>query len=244
MILGSGLIQSGTPAFGTLAADSSDSALLAGQDALVCVYDGAAYIYFGKASGTWKTLWADTTGALLRGDEAGTYAVTLASDGPAPFDVAYAFATDRKAGTVAQETTFSHAADCLVQFTATLPSSGQSKIDVRMAVSGNDADCWRIVFDNTGTYTLFERVTSSPTQRAQDIAAITTGQVLTIMCDATVIAGYHAATQSWSYPSASNFATATNGQIDTVGAGSAFADLVSWPRSATVVAAILDKASA
>ena len=91
MILGSGLIQSTGPSFGTLVADSSDSALLAGQDALVCVYDSAAYIYFGKASGTWKTLWADTTGALLRGDEAGTYAVTLASDGPAPFDVAYAF---------------------------------------------------------------------------------------------------------------------------------------------------------
>lgn len=88
MIIGSGLIQSGTPAFGTLSADSSDSALLAGQDALVCVYDGANYLYFGKASGTWKTLWVDTTGGLLRGDGAGTYAVTLASDGPAPFDVA------------------------------------------------------------------------------------------------------------------------------------------------------------
>lgn len=65
MIIGSGLIQSGTPAFGTLSADSSDSALLAGQDALVCVYDGANYLYFGKASGTWKTLWVDTTGGLL-----------------------------------------------------------------------------------------------------------------------------------------------------------------------------------
>ena len=241
MILGSGLLQSTGPSFGTVAADSSDSALLAGQDALVCVYDGAAYIYFGKASGTWKTLWADTTGALLRGDEAGTYAVTLASDGPAPFDVAYAFATDRKAGPVAAETTFGHTANVVLRFTVdALPSASTSLILFRIQDSSN---YWRVLWYPSGNLSMTETISGGINTRAALGSTVSVGAAGTIIADDETISVAFNTSVAFSYSSAANFKTATDGKVLLFDTG-AISNLVAWPRYALTVSAILNKVSA
>lgn len=240
-LIGSGLIQAAGPSFGTVAADSSDSALLAGQDALVCVYDGAAYIYFGKASGVWKTLWVDTTGGLLRGDEAGTYAVTLASDGPAPFDAAYGFATDRKAGGVSAGTTFTHTADALIRYTMTTVGASDTFVFFRQQDASN---YWRIYVNSIGTIGLHEFVSGSGTARGTSSSAVSNGTIVSAVFTDETITIFTDTTSKIAYASAANFKAETAGRVSLVAAGGVLSDLSLWPRSGATVASILDKVSA
>lgn len=244
MILGSGLLQSTGPSFGTVSADSSDSALFSGYTPNVgTVGPVSRRLYFGKSGGEWKTLWTDTTGALLRGDELGTYAVTKASDGPAPFDTDDGLATDTHSGSVSAGTTFTHESDFVMEFTVdTLPSAGGIYTWVRAADSNNK---YQVYVSSTGGFGMDEVVGGAPTNRADVASIVSAGHRIVITAEGSTIKGYSNNTLRWSYSSASNFATETDGRVDWLGVGGAASNLYTWPRTLSGTAAtILDKVSA
>lgn len=245
MILGSGLLTSGVPAFGTLAADSSDSTLFSGYAPNVAVAGPVSRrLYFGKSGGTWRTLWTDTSGALLRGDEAGTHAVTLASDGPEPFDTDDGLATDTHNGSVAAGTTFIHEADMLLEFTATtVPSAGNASIVFRAFDASN---YWQVSVFSSGVFSLFEVVAGGYVSRASTgSGTVGNGHRVVVIAEGTTIRGYSDNVLRWTYASATNFATATAGDVFSLGTGGVASDLKTWPRTLSGTAAsILDKVSA
>ena len=231
------------PEFGTLAADSSDSTLFATSTANIAVNPTSRYLYFGKFSGAWKTVWTDTTGALLRGDEAGTYAVTIGTSGPAPFDTDDGAATDSHAGAVSASTSFTHEADCLIGFTVTtLPSSGGMQVYFRKVDSNN---FWEIYLTSAGNFYLFETAAGTRTGSRAALGVVSSGDRIVIVCDNTTIEGYSKDVLRWTYASATNAATATAGVVQALGTGGTISDLRTWPRTLSGTAAdILNKASA
>lgn len=218
----------------TAQADSSDSALLAGQDSVVTVYDGATYQYYGKSAGVWKLLWVDTTGALLRGDTAGAYPVTLASDGPLAFGTAYGMATQRLAGSVAQGTRFVHPSDCLIEWTqVALPASDHTRIVIRDPIPNEGAGRpeWWLLVSSVGGLLLYERFDEGSAERANSGAgAVVNGDRVVAVAEGTTITGYSAGVQRWSYADATAYATATNGRVHSVTFGAIVSDLIIWPR--------------
>ena len=237
--------------WGTRVADSSDSTLLSGQDAVVAVNDGSSYLYFGKTGGTWKLLWTDRTGALLRGNTTGTTAVTVASNGPSPFDVAYGLATDRKAGTVATGTTYSHTADCLVEWTQDAIGTNSPFAQTRLVFRRQDAsNFWYIStgVPNNNTVAIVEVVAGVVTNRATYVQNATGLRVL-LTAVGSEINVYLGGTLRLTYSSATNFATATAGrngsELGTHTNGGTVSDLVAWPRTLTgTPASLLDQAVA
>lgn len=222
----SGVLGGGGNPWGSSVADSSDSAILTGQDKLVAVYDGASYLYFGRTIGIWKLLWVDRTGALLRGDALGTYPVTKASGGPAPFNAPYGYATDRKAGSVSAGTNFTQTADCIFEFVATTkPSASVVQIKFREQDANN---CWIVAFDTAGNLALYEDVANTPTLRANAAGVLSNGHRVLITQDGSNFHGYSNGASRWAY-TGSNFATATAGQLFTLATGGAVSDLITWP---------------
>lgn len=236
--LGLGLPRRGGPdiTWDSVAADSSDSPILAGQDAVVAVFDGANYLYCGKSSGAWKLLWTDRDGALLRGDAAGATPVTLASGASAgPFAAAYGLATTRLAGSVAQGTRFVHEADCLIEWTqVALPTSDHTRIAIRDPIP-NESDGrpeWWLLVSFFGGLLLYERHDVGSTQRANSgIGAVVNGDRVVVVPSATTITGYSAGVQRWSYADATAYATATSGRVVSVTFDAIISDLITWPRT-------------
>lgn len=242
MILGSGLIQAAGPSFGTVAADSSDSSLFSGYTPNVATVGPVSRrLYFGKSGGTWRTLWTDTSGALLRGDGAGTYAVTKASDGPAPFDTDDGLATDTHSGSVASGTTFVHEADMLLEITVATLTITNMSFSFRQA---SDTNRWFAYIVNNGDFYLFETVDGVSTPRAFAAGAIASGDRVVIVAEGSTIRGYSKNVLRWTYASATSHAAATTGKFLSVGNGGVFSDLKTWPRTLSGTAAsILNKAS-
>lgn len=244
MILGSGLLTSGVPSFGTVAADSSDSALFSGYAPNVATVGPVSRrLYFGKSGGTWRTLWTDTSGALLRGDGAGTYAITKASDGPEPFDTDTGLATDVYSGSVSAGTTFVHEADFVMEFTVdALPTTANG---IRAKIRAADTDnYWLVYVNQTGGLYLYEFVAGGLTARASAAAVVSAGHRIVVIAEGTTIKAYSGNTKRWEYSGATNFATETAGELNAV-TGGAVSDLITWPRTLSgTAAAILDKVSA
>ena len=201
------------PTWDSVTVNSSDSPILAGQDAVVAVFDGANYLYCGKSAGTWKLLWTDRSGALLRGDTAGATPVTLASGASAgPFAAAYGMATQRLAGSVAQGTAFSHEADCLIEWTqVALPTFDYTRVTIRDPIPDEPfgrPEWWLMVAAN-GTLLLYERDDVGGTTRASTFAgAVVNGDRVVVVAEGTTITGYSTGVQRWSYADATVYATA------------------------------------
>jgi hypothetical protein len=227
----------------SVTANSSDSPILAGQDAVVAVFDGANYLYCGKSAGTWKLLWVDTTGALLRGDTAGATPVTLASGASAgPFATAYGLATTRLAGSVAQGTRFTHEADALIEWTqVALPTFDYTRVTIRDPIPDEPfgrPEWWLMVSVN-GALLLYERDdVGGGTQRASAGAGtVVNGDRVVAVAEGTTITGYSAGVQRWSYADATAYATATDGRAHTVSHDAMISDLIAWPRHLVGMAA-------
>jgi hypothetical protein len=220
----------------SVTANSSDSALLAGQDSVVAVYDGASYLYCGKSAGVWKLLWTDRSGALLRGDTAGATPVTLASGASAgPFAAAYGLATTRLAGEVAKGTMFSHPSDCLIEYIATALANTLI-IGFRRPDPGSTSNEWRAHITESGQMSLFERVDDSNTIRGSvGIGSVADGDRITIVADGHTIDVHSANTLQITYADAVNFATATTGIVNPT--NGVISDLIAWPRHLTGMAA-------
>jgi hypothetical protein len=140
----------------------------------------------------------------------------------------YGIATQRLAGARSPGDTFTHEADCLIEFTvATLPSAGQIEMRFRIQDASN---YWQVTVDSSGNLDLDEVVAGSPTQRGTDAGHVAGGERVVIIADDEDISVFEANTRRITYGSAANFKTETDGELETEGTGGAVSDIVAYPR--------------
>lgn len=143
------------------------------------------------------------------------------------FAVDYGIATQRLSGARAPGDTFTHEADCIIEFTVpTLPSAAQIELWFRIQDASN---YWSVTVDSAGDIDLDEVVAAVPTQRGTAAAVVTAGERIQIRAIGTTITVFDSAARRINYASASNFQTETAGELDTEGTGGAVTDIVSWP---------------
>jgi len=146
-----------------------------------------------------------------------------------PWDTDYGIATQRLAGARSPGETFTHEADCLIEFEmTTLPSAGQAKVNFRIQDSSN---YWQIKIEPAGDLKLIEVVATTGFNRGLDAAVLSGGERIVVKCFDEEIKVYYDSTLSITYSTAPNFKTQTNGELDTEGTNGSISDIVSWPRT-------------
>lgn len=162
---------------------------------------------------------------------------------PAPYATDYGIATQRLSGSQSAGQTFTHEANCVLEFTDTTRPSA-SNLDFRFRRQ-DSTNYWQVTINSSGDFTLNEVVAGTPTQRQTAAGVVTSGHRIVIVADSTTIKGYSNATLRWTHPTASNFATATAGELTALGTSGVVSDVVAWPRVLSGAAAsILDLAVA
>jgi len=147
----------------------------------------------------------------------------------APWDTDNGIATDVKAGVVAEGTTFTHEADCLIDFVVTTLTTGAAqKLYFRTQDSSNG---WELWIENSGQIKLYEQVAGGRTARGSKLGAVVDGERIVIICDDETISVYDNNVLSFSYASAANFKTETSGELEQAGPDGLVSDLITWPRT-------------
>lgn len=148
---------------------------------------------------------------------------------PAPFDTDNGIATDVHSGSVSAGATFSHEADTWIEYTVTTrPTAGQTETRFRVQDGSN---YWQVTVDSSGNIDLDEVVSGTPTQRGTAAGVVSSGHRVCIVADDTTITVYSNDVQRFSYASASNFKSATAGELETLGTGGAVSNLITMPRT-------------
>lgn len=178
---------------------------------------------------------------MLRGDGAGTYAVTKASDGPEPFDTDTGLATDVKSGAVSAGTAFVHEANCIIEFTVdTLPAAGN--IDCIFRYQDTD-NYWVCRVNAPGALVLISIIDGSQGVPIFVDAIVSSGHRVVIVAEGSTIKLYSNNVLRGTYSSATDAATATAGELDSLGTDGAVSDLIAWPRTLGATAATAQAAS-
>lgn len=214
------------------------------QIAIVLRVSGAFYFVKGGAYTNWTLGWVDasvTTATMTAGLSVVAPATLLnvdfarVRDLSFPFNDDYGLATQRLAGAQSAGVTFTHEANCVIEWTQTTrPSGSITQVWFRQQDATN---YWEAQITASGELSLYEVVAASYTQRAAAAGVVTNGHRCVIICDGTTIRGYSNNVLRWTYSSASNFATETDGRLNALGTGGAVSDIVSWPRTISGVAA-------
>jgi len=196
---------------------------------------GLKMILKGGTFAEWTLLWVDLSSVKTRPTilcrnrdlSADTFRVTQLG---APFASMYGLATDASlSGSVSAGNTFSHEADCLIEYTVTtVQSAGLMEVHFRIQDSPN---YWGIRITASGDINLQEVVDSVITNRGTAAGVIADGERVVIIADDESIKIYGDNTELISYGSAANFKTETDGEVDTLGTGGAVDALISWPRT-------------
>jgi len=228
------------------------AAVVGTYSAYAVILRATGAIFGVQDAGIWRLFWitnTDTTATLYaRLHDVGIGALNLYADYlralqlPAPFDTDYGLATQRLAGARSAGDTFTHEANCIIEWTqTTVPSALQTEVRFRIQDATN---YWQVTVDSTGALDLDEVVAGTPTQRATAAGVIANGDRVVIIADGTTIRVYEANTLRITYASATNFATATAGELETEGTGGSVSEIIAWPRTLTgSAAAILDQVS-
>lgn len=138
-------------------------------------------------------------------------------------------ATQVLAGARAPGDTFTHEGNCLIEFTVgTVPAALQIELRFRVQDATN---YWQVTIDSAGNLDLDEVVAGVVTQRGTAADVITNGDRIVIVADGTTIKVYEANTLRIAYAAAANFATETDGELETEGTGGAVTEIISWPRT-------------
>lgn len=174
----------------------------------------------------------------------GTLDFVRVLDLPAPFASDYGLATQRLSGAQSAGVTFTHEANCVIEFVfTTLASSGNMLVNFRVQDASNYWQLWWAQFG--GALTLTEVVGGVRTDRASASPSLANGHRAVIVADGSTIRVYTNNVLRFTYSSASNFATATAGELNGLGVGGAVSDIISWPRTLSgAAAALLDLAVA
>ena len=183
----------------------------------------------------WTLLYmSDNSNAATIYARLSNYAATFATsawkitDLSAPFDTDYGIATDRLSGARSAGDTFTHEADCIIEYTATtVPSANNADVHFRIQDASN---YWQVRITSAGNLELNEIVAGTPTTRGSAAAVIANGDRIVIVAEGTTITVYEANTFRITYTSASNFQTETAGELDALGTGGSVSDIVTWPR--------------
>ena len=206
-----------------------------------------AFVFMKQATDypTWQLIWVYRgqintpmyAGAGINDvDNATVYDDFMISRIGSPFDSDYGFATQRLSGARTAGDTFTHEANCMIDFTiAAVPSGGNVDFRFRQQDATN---YWQVTVDSTGALTLNEVVAGTPTQRGTSAGVIANGDVVRIFCNGTMIKVYEGAETSIgnlriTYTSATNFQTATAGTLSGEGTGGSVEEIDSWPITAT-----------
>jgi len=227
---------------GTLTGNLDAYGQVAYKLAVVLRATGAFHFIKGGTFTDWTLIWVGNAGtatplyaAWLGYTLPGTLDNFRVLDLPAPFGTDYGIATDREVGAVSAGTTFTHEANCVIEWTqTTVPSAGETEVFIRVQDASN---YWRVMVTSAGTFILYEVVAGTPTSRASAATVVSNGHRIVIVADGTTIRGYSNNVLRWTYSSASNFATETDGELDALGTGGAVSDVVAWPRTLSGVAA-------
>lgn len=134
-------------------------------------------------------------------------------------------AHDRIVGAVSNGATFTHPANGVIALTATALGSTSSNLRFRILDANN---YWRVAWDNTGAYSLLEYVAGAPTTRASAAGVVSAGHRIVIAFNGTTITGYSGGVQRWTYASAANYATRTDGVQFFAGTSGVISDLSTW----------------
>jgi hypothetical protein len=147
---------------------------------------------------------------------------------PPPWNDDYGIATQRLAGARAPGDTFTHEADCLIEFTmTTVPAAAQAELHFRIQDATN---YWAVTINAAGDLELDEVVGGGTTQRGISAGVVANGDRIVIVADASNIRVYEDDNLRINYTLAATFLTETAGELDTEGTGGAVDDLISWPR--------------
>ncbi len=164
-------------------------------------------------------------GAQTRDYSFGTF---RGSQLPTPWDSDNGIATQVLAGVRAAGDTFTHEADCLIEFeVTTVPAALQIELRFRIQDASN---FWQVTIDSTGALDLDEVVATVVTQRGTAAGVIVNGDRIVIIADDETIRVYEANVLRITYALAVNFKTETAGELETEGTGGAVSDIISWPR--------------
>lgn len=214
--------------------------------AIVLRTTGTFFFVKGGSYTSWTLLWvrssentASLYPAINNHSAAWSSAYLRVLDLPAPFSTDYGLATQRLAGARSAGDTFTHTANCVIEWTVTtVPSAAGTVFRFRVQDSTN---FWFAYIDSTGALSLYERVAGVDTLRASAAGVVSNGHRIVVVADGTTIRGYSNNVLRWTYSSASNFATETDGLLSALGTGGAVSEIISWPRALTgATAAILD----
>lgn len=128
-------------------------------------------------------------------------------------------------GNIEVDSTFTHPADSVIAFTVTtLPSTSFARVAFRLVDASNH---WHIRIDSSGNIALFEQVATVFEIRGTD-SGITTGSRIAVVMNGQTIDVYLDGELLFTYASAANFLTATDGEVYALAGGSMLADLKVW----------------
>ena len=147
---------------------------------------------------------------------------------PAPWNTDDGIATSTLDGARSAGDTFTHEADCLIEFIATTIPSGD-QIEMRFRIQ-DATNFWQVTIDSAGDIDLDEVVAGTPTERGTAAAVIANGDRVVIIADDETIKVYEANVLRITYSSAANFKTETDGELETEGTGGSVSDIKAWPR--------------
>jgi hypothetical protein len=140
-------------------------------------------------------------------------------------------------GPLAVGDAFTHEADGMIEFQLdALPVGSAIYIYFRKQDFSNT---WWVQIQADGTFALYDLVAGTPTWRAATGAgALVGGERIIVDFRGTTIKGYYNTTLAWSYASATNFQTKTDGVVYALGSTPGrISNLLSWP--ATPASALL-----
>ncbi len=203
------------------------------QFAAIMFAAGGALLYHDGTN--WKTLWiynSPSTAQYAKMSLAPS-AFNFKTDNWRVHDsvdlVKSAIATDVLSGSVSAGTTFTHEADCIIEFVVTdLGTAANTKIKFRQQDANN---YWSISIWQTGTFRLIETIAGANTVRANGgDGTLSGGERCVIISDGSTIKGYANSTLTWTYTSATNFQSETSGKVE-LNTGGVVSDIITWPRT-------------
>jgi hypothetical protein len=205
--------------------------------AIVMRAQGQFYLVYRESSAEWLLLWpSDLSSAgtvypafvYFDGDDAGAHDYIKAFDMGAPWNASTALVTDSLAGARAVNDTFVHEADGWLQFdVTTLPSAGNADVRFRWQDASN---YWIARVTSAGDFGLYEVVAGTPTQRANTTGVVSSGHRVKVMFDGAEVRGFSNDTHRWTYASATNFQTETDGLLGDEGTGGSVSDIKTFVR--------------
>lgn len=202
--------------------------------AVVMRSSGAAVFIKGGAYSDWTLLWVDTQMVSFEYivtsfySFAGSISDVVLLDLPAPFDSDYGTAVDFKPALISAPTTFTHTADCLIEYTLTTRNSANAvTVDFRKQDVNN---YWQVSIAADGALTLYEVISGTPNSRQTAAAgSIASGQRMVITASGQTIKVFANNALKMTHTTAANFATATAGALSSLGTGGAVSNIITYP---------------